>query len=221
MTVTIYINGTKHTRDIPTSWDQVTFETFLKLDSVGNDRIKAISVFADLPYDQLKSARVINLEGLIAALGFMDSPAQAYIPETICGYPIPKDLAMEEVQMFIDLKDYVTKTKDKTPLEQLANYTTYCAVYACRQAFGKYDWQLAEKMAPQFLKAPCTEVMGVGNFTLLKLGGLMKGIKTGSPIADTPMKKFKLALIGWLLRTVSALRWRTWSKRLGVEPKKY
>lgn len=221
MKVTVIHNGKPQTINLPTSWDQVTFRQFLNLDECGNDIVKVIALLTGIEYNTLLKAKIVDMDQVIAMLGFLKKPAQPFIPTSICGYPVPKDLAFEEVQMFVDLKTYIAETKDKTPLEQLAQYPVYCAVYACKHRYGKYDFQLAEKLSEVFFNAPCTEVLGIGNFTLLRLTGLNLNIAVNSRQPLTLMKKFKLVLKTWRKAPVHMARWFSWKKRLVHHTKNY
>lgn len=221
MKVTVIQNGKPQVIDLPTSWDQVTFRQFLKLDECGDDIVKVIALLTGIEYNTLLKAKIVDMDQVIAMLGFLKKPAQPFIPTSICGYPVPKDLAFEEVQMFVDLKTYIFETKDKTGLEQLAQYPVYCAVYACSYRYGKYDFQLAEKLSDVFFDAPCTEVLGIGNFTLLRLTGLNLNIALNSRQPLTRMQKFKLVLKTWRKTSVHMQRWFTWKKKLAGQTKNY
>lgn len=216
-------NKPREQRDIniPTSWEQVTFRKFLELDKCGNDITKVIALLIDIDHATLLKARIFDMDKVIAVLGFLNSQAQASIPTSICGYPVPKDLAFEEVQMFVDLKAYIAETKDKTPMEQLAQYPVYCAVYACKHRYGSYDFKKAEALSEVFFNAPCTEVLGIGNFTLLRLAGLNLNIAVSSRPRLTLMQKFRLVLISWRKISVHLQRWFSWKKRLADPTKNY
>lgn len=220
MKVTITLN--KHTihRDIPLSWEQVTFGDFLKLDDCGQDIVKLMALFWRLDYEQLKKAKITGFDAVVAALGFLNK--QMHVPEIksikeLHGYKLPQNLEFEEVQQYLDLKACVAEAKDLTPIKQLEKYTLYCAVYACKQWKGSYSIEAAEALAPVFLNAPCTEVMAVGNFTLLRLIGLNVHTRIDSRKAVSLVKKYKLALKGWVMRTGYRLRSMIWLKRLGVK----
>jgi hypothetical protein len=207
--------------DIPTSWDQVTFRKFLELDKVGSDITKVIALLLDIEHATLLKAKIFDMDKVIAVLGFLNSPAQAFIPTSICGYPVPKDLAFEEVQQFVDLKAYLAETKGKTGIEQLSQYPVYCAVYACKHRYGSYDFKKAELLSELFFNAPCTEVLGIGNFTLLRLAGLNLNIAASSRPPLTLMQKFKLVLISWRKISVHMQRWFLWRKKLVGQTKNY
>lgn len=201
----ITLNKREYIRDIPISWDQVTFGDFLKLEACGQDIVKVIALLTRLDYETLCQAKIKNMDQVVSILGFLNKPMPKQDPSTIksiLGYPVPKGLEFEQVQMFVDLKNYVTESQKLTPAEQLERYTLYCAVYACSHKHGKYDWKLAEEMKDEFLNAPCTEVLAIGNFTLLRLIGLNLNINLNSLKAGSRIKRFRLAFKGWVLLTV-------------------
>lgn len=212
--VTILINRKEDERSVPTCWDDVSFGKFLKLESCQQDIVAVIALFVGIDYDILRRSKIINMDSVIATLKFLTEPMVPAVPKTILGYPVPPKLEFEQVQMYLDLKDYVSKAKELTPLQQLESYTLYCAVYACRSKHKEYDWEKAEAMRDEFLQAPCTEVMGIGNFTLLKLIGLKNNIDVTSRKPDSLIKKLKLVLAYLRIRTVLFLRSFNWRKRL-------
>lgn len=220
-TITIISNGKPGKHNLATEWADVSFRQFLDLEKCGSDIIKVIALFTGIEYNTLLKAKIVDMDQVIAMLGFLNSPAQPFIPTSICGYPVPKDLAFEEVKMFVDLKAYLAENKDKTPQEQLALYPVYCGVYACKHRYNEYDFQLAEKLSEVFFNAPCTEVLGIGNFTLLRLTGLNLNIAANSRQPLTLMKKFKLVLKTWRKISVHMERWFSWKKRLADPPKNY
>ena len=221
MKVSIYTNGKEHKRDIPISWDQVNFKDFLALEYCGDDIVKVIALLTRMDYEVLLKSKIANMDQVIAILGFLKQPPKPYVPNKLLIYDIPKDLAFEQVQMYVDLKNYINASHESTPQDKLKSYTLYCAVYSCIQKHGKYDWKLAEAMADEFLQAPCTEVMGVGNFTLVKLIGLNLNINPDSLKANTLVKKFKLVLKSWRKTSVHLERWFSWRKRLGIKKMNY
>jgi hypothetical protein len=214
MKVSIYINGKENLREIPINWDQVKFRQFLALETCGDDIIKAIAMFTGVDYETICKSKIKNLDEAIATLAFLKKQPEPIIPLKILNYPIPKNLEFEQVQMYLDLKEYVKESRQLSAIEQLERYTLYCAVYACVAKHEKYDWKLAEEMKDEFLEAPCTEVMGIGNFTLLRLIGLNLNINLNSQKPNTRIKKFRLALKSYRLRLAQLLRSLTWKKRL-------
>lgn len=201
MTLTIIHNNQKQENQIPISWDQVTFGHFLKLGECGSDKIKVLALFTGIDYETLKKSKVIGLDSVLAALSFLEKVPEPRVPKTILGYPVPENLEFHQVQQYLDLKNYLEESRTKTPEEQLAQYTLYCAVYAVPHwKQGEYDFTYAEKLAPLFLTAPCTEVMGIGNFTLAKLIGLKHDIKINYHPQGSVMQRFRLVIKGYRLR---------------------
>lgn len=215
MKVTIISNNQEVIWDCPTSYDDIKFRTLLELDKCGNDIVKVIALLTNIEYDVLLKAKIVNMEGVIQTLGFLNRPAQPFIPTSILGYPVPKDLAFEQVQMYVDLKQCLADNKEFKGIDLLKQYPLYCAIYACNHRYGKYDYKLAEKLAEVFFDAPCVEVLGIGNFTLLKLTGLSVNINPSSRQPLTPMKKFRLVLKTWRNISVHIHRWFLWRKKLG------
>jgi hypothetical protein len=240
----ITLNKKEFIRDIPTYWEDplLTFGDFLKLEACGTDIVKVIALLTRLDYEQLKVAKITNLEEVIAKLGFLNKPhpllhadfskmsadqlkhfhqvVKDHLPREVYGYPVPKNLEMEQVQMYTDLNTFVSESKNLTPLEQLERYTLYVAAYATVKFKGEHDWQHAEQLAPVFLNAPCVEVMAVGNFTLMKLIGLNLHINLNSLKAGSRIKRFRLAFKGWVLLTVHSFQYLISKKGLVIKKMK-
>lgn len=232
MKVTIILGKSTIHRDIPISWEQVTFGQFLELGKCGNNKIKQIAFFTGTDYELLRKARIVDIDTVLNVLNFLtvrhellhiddEHPLTLeiitrHLPKKILKYALPKDLKSEEVQLYLDLQNYVFETGKLPKEEQLARYTIYCAIYACSapNAYGKYDWEYAEKMKDEFLHAPCVEVLAVGNFTLLKLIALNLSTGQTSPKASYLIKKFRLVLAGWRIRMVLFLRSFNLKKKL-------
>lgn len=213
--VTFSFKKEKITKPIPTRWSEVDFETFLKLLDCGSDYAKVMDAITGIPKDVIVRAKIANLETLINLLSFLNTAPPTTIPETIMGYKIPSDLAFQSIGQYEDLKnDYAARTSKEDILRQ---YPLYCAIYAC----DEYDWEKAELLAPIFLKAPAGEVLAVGNFTLMKLTALMKGIKVDSLIRNIRRRSLKLALRILLKRLGSMLRFYTWRKKPATRDTSY
>jgi len=209
MKVTAELNGVKVEKDLPTSWPEVKFWQLIEISDTGDDKAKALAVFLGMDDQTIRKAKIDNLDAILSLLSFLDKEIEPTVPETILGYKVPKDLGFEYVSQYQDLKEHIKNLGKVTNREALKSYCQYVAVYACRAKHGHYDWKLAEEMAYEFMQAPCTEVMGIGNFTLRKLIGSMLNINPDSRKQNTLMKKFKLVLtafrlrLGFLLRSIS------------------
>lgn len=212
MKLTATLNNVKIERTIPIGWDQVTFEQLIELSDCRDDRAKALSVFLKIDAETIRKAQIVNLDAVLSVLSFLETDLFTNVPDKILGYKLPKDLGFETIAQYQDLKENLKSSQGLTNKEALAKYPLYVATYACKDKHGHYDWKLAEEMASEFLQAPCTEVMGIGNFTLAKLIGLTNSTNQSSQNRNTLMKKFRLALTGLRLRLGLLLRSITLSK---------
>lgn len=219
MIITISINNLKVEKEIPTSWDQVTFKQFLGLAKSGDDYVKVLSIITEINEDTIRKAKIINIEAIISALNFLKTPPEVVLPKTIIGYNIPKDLSFETIAQIQDLREYISKEQD--PTLQLESYPLYCAIYACEQKHGEYSWKHAEEMAEEFMQAPCSEVLAIGNFTLLKLIGLNLNIAPSFRNHLTLMKRLRLVLSDWRMTSAFMARCFTWKKKRVISDQSY
>jgi hypothetical protein len=239
MRLDITLNGKLTHKNIPTSWDQVTYKQFLDLVDCVDDYVKAISVFTGVPSEVIRKAKILGLDDVIHVLGFLRQECPTRIPERLGLYPIPKNLGFETIAQYEDIQEEVKRSKELTPKEQLAKYPLYCAVYACKHlsiercvaldekfpnegiVYGEYHWRKAEVMQEDFINCPVSEVLGIGNFTLLKLTALNLNINPSYRQPVTRMKKLKLVLKRWLLRSGLWELWITCQKKLGFQNVSY
>lgn len=218
MKINIAVNSLKYQKEIPTSWEQVTFKQFLDLSEVGEDYSKVLSIFTGIDVETIKQAKILHVDHVIDILGFLRTPPDlTNVPQKILGYKIPKDLGFEYVAQYEDLKNYVSQAKQLTGRAELERYTLFCAVYACPYEFGDYHFSKAESIAHYFLQAPAVEVLAVGNFTYQKLIALSLGIRKTSLPPLTPRKKFRLALIALRKRMAFWLRFHIWKKKQAIK----
>jgi len=211
----------KHSIDIPTGWGQVTFKQYLGLIKAGSDINETLSVFTGIDASIIKKAIVKNLGAVTACLHFLNKPPVYLTPVTCMGFKIPKNLDGESTAQFEDLKDILSKMRytseekpNLTPEDIQHNYSLYPLIVATF-AERPYDYQRAEYLAKQFLNAPCTEVLAIGNFTRVRLHALSNGmLPTSRPDRGTTLHKLKLALINWLNNLASSIRYHTWKRSL-------
>ena len=237
MIVTITLNGVTVTKKIPTSWAEVKFKDLEQITKNPQDTTAILSILTEIDVETLKRAKIANVDDIILALAFFQKDAPLVVPDKILGYPIPKDLGFETTMQYEDLKLHLKELKDKkvTDQEMLSYYPLYCAIYACTQknqawlddfnkrhefvgdkaiTLGTYHWLIAQEMAAEFNEAPATEVLAIGNFTLLKLIGLNLGIKNGVPIRLTRKMKLMLVLKSWVKSLVLPVQLHIWKRRL-------
>src|SRR3989304_979318 len=174
------INGEKVKRELPTRYEEVQFKYFLLIANSPKDTNSILSILTGIDVEIIKKAKIKNVDDIILALSFFNHDSELKLPETILGYNVPNDLGFECTAQYEDLKLHINECRKKklTDLELLSFYPLYCAIYACSQKYDSYDWQKAEYLANEFMSAPATEVLAIGNFTLVKLIGLSLGIKS-------------------------------------------
>lgn len=206
------LNGVKFQKEIPTSWDGVTFRQFQQLKDTKD--LTALSVFTGLDTETLRKAKVKNFDDVIRALSFTGFPPDLFkLPKSILKFGVRQDLGFEPFGRYSDIKDIVDKGIEGDEL--LKQYPLFCAIYT---HLGEYSYQEAEKNVELFYEAPCTEVLALGNFLLMRLVGLKKGTVKTSQYLPTPLKKLRLAFLLWRARLAFTLRYYIWKKKhLSIE----
>lgn len=212
MIITITLNGVKVKKEIPDSWDQVTFEQFLKLAQCKSDPAKILSVFTGVKETVLIKSRIQNLGLVVQHLSFLEKPMSVVIPKKIFNYKIPENLEFQSIAQYQDLEAECAKfsQKKEDEIENAKRFPLMVATYCVED----YSWEAAEKLAPIFYGAPCEEVLAVGNFTLVKLVELKANTKVTYPQGATPMSKLRLVMRAWLRNMVFTARFYLWRRRL-------
>lgn len=203
--------------EIPTGWPQVTFEQYLKYFTFQGDMIKAVALFTGLDEQMVRDAEIHNLGAVAACLHFLNTPLDYLLPLTIEGYPIPKDLDGESIAQYADLQTITGLFKDDDPTGNYQHFPLIVATYCIKP----YDFIQAEKLAPTFLKSPCTEVLAIGNFTLVRLYALRSGTLPTSPPVATPLNKLRLGMINWLKTLASTIRYNSWKRSLPTSERNF
>lgn len=237
MKITVRVNDVNQHINVPVSWDQVTYKQFLQLAKAGNSYAKVLSVLTGIDEGVITRAQIKNLDAAMQILSFIRKPCPYFVPHKILFYPLPKDLGFESVAQYEDIRSTLEKLKDATEDQRLNQYPYFVAVYACRHMskercedlreatgnneikFGEYHYLKAEAMAEDFFNCPAPEVLGIGNFTLLKYVSLNLGINPVYQMRLTPMKRLRLVFKRWLLSLDLPERLATWKKRLAFQVK--
>lgn len=214
----ITLNGVTVQKEIPVSWEQVTFRQLLDLTET--DELKALSLFTGIEPDILRKAKITGLDKLLSALSFIHKPCptnlickEIHTKET--NYPVVTDIGFESFGQYVDIKQELDKLekitdKDQKGMETLKIYPLLCAIYTVKP----YDFKVAESRVEAFFNAPCTEVVAVGNFILMKLIALRSTIDQNSRKQEaTLMKRLLLALRAWWINTAFMVRFYIWKKR--------
>jgi len=204
--------------EIPTGWHQVTFKQYLELKKAGKNlnQVNILAIFTGLEKELIEKAQIKNLSAVTACLAFMTKPPVYLCPTSILGYPVVENLDTESVAQFSDLQEICKGFTD----DETHNMTLFPLIVAT-YAVNPYDFKEAEKIQDQFLYAPCTEVLAMGNFTYLRLHALSNGIVPTSPQADTRLNRLKLALVDWLRNLASSIRYYTWKRSLPLSERNY
>lgn len=216
MKFTATLNGKTIAKEIPTSWDPVTFRQYIDLVDVQGDPNGVLSVFTGIDAETLKRVKIVGLDQILHAISFVNVPPANVKPTSILGHRIAKDLEFETTGQFEDAK-FVIDSMSLTPetkvlsKEDQLKYLDIVAIFAMPDYLdASQDKQ--KEFAQQFLDAPCGEVLAVGNFTLLKLIGWNLNIRPGSLNRIGPLKKLRLVIRVWLKNMVFSLRY-AWLKR--------
>lgn len=213
--MTIYCNEKPY--EIPTDWSGVTFEMFLKLVDCKTES-ERLAVFIGMDAETIRTAKIKGFDSVMTALAFTNGEAPLVaVPKKILGYDVPKNLELEQVGRYEDLKLILASfpQEGKLNIDSIRKYVDLCGVILQPDYMDSNDEQ-KEAFAKRFLNAPCLEVLAIGNFLLWKLIALRMGIKTHSLTSNTPMKKFRLALIVWLKRLVFTVRFYFWKRKAGL-----
>lgn len=226
MKITATLNGIKVKKEVPVSYDDMTFKTFLALAPFTDDPFKVLSVLMDIKEETLRNVKIEGLETVLIALAGLKKPIEYHVPDKILGYAIPEDLGMQTMAQLQDLNSILEKYKgqeDQSEEQKKALATdlikefpliiaTYCMDYTQKAA-----WKEAEKLAPVFLDAPCMEVLAIGNFTCMKLIGLKMNKEITYHPGASRANKFRLVISVWLKRLAFTVRFYFWKRRLGTK----
>jgi len=206
----ITLNGVKVQKKIPTKWEEVKFKDFLQLQD--NKEITAVSIFTGIDIETLRKANIKNLDALLACLTFLKKQPDLFnIPKSILGHEINQDLGFEAFGMYSDLKDELDKGLEG--LELIKQYPLFCAIYCTKP----YDFKVAESKVEEFNEAPCTEVLALGNFLLMRLVGLKINTERTSQKQLTALRRLRLALKGFRARLAFRVRFFILKRRLNIQ----
>jgi hypothetical protein len=232
MKIVVRVNDTTKNINIPLSWDQVTFRQFLALSKAGNDYAKVLSIFTGMDEGVIKRSQITGLSDTMYLLSYVKKQCPYYVPNKLLFYPLAKDLGFESIAQYEDIRSELESVKNLSPEEQLAKYPLYCAVYACKHMsrerceelarktgddtikYGDYHFKKAEAMQDEFFNCPAPEVLGVGNFILLRFISLNVGINPSYLKPLSPLKKLRLVFKRLLLRSGLPELLYTWKKKL-------
>ena len=170
--ITFKING--QPKQIPTSWEEVTYAQYIQLIH-GPSLPAVISIFTGLPEETVTKAELKNLESVLIALGFLDTPPQLTGKSKMVGpYTMPDDVTIQSLGQFEDLRGLIQKLPktDKYTIEDnLAISDLYleaCAIYVQKIKDNAYDANRVPIVKEELKNYSCMEVLQTGAFFLYR-----------------------------------------------------
>lgn len=186
--ITFKISGAKH--QIPTAWGDVTFDQCVKLLKTPNNRIDQIALFTQIPRDTLATAELKGVEKIAIALSFLDTNMKFEPgPTRMVGpYVLPRDVTLESLGQFEDLRELMRKLPQKNPDDYTADdhaevyelYLSACAIYLQKILNGEYDPQQVENVKIRLRIFSCIEVIQTGAFFFYKPLNISQGTTSRS-----------------------------------------
>jgi hypothetical protein len=209
MKINITLNGVRVTKDIPISWDDLTYQQYFDLLNFKGDDVDILCYFTGVDPEVFRKAKIEGLESVLSAVSFLHQvPDFSNRPYEFMGVKMPIDITFEALAPYLDARQLIqTITKDdlKTFYEIHAKL---CAIYvhAVRNDWTGYDGGEAMKLVPEIMEQPAWEVVGLGNFFITKLFNLKTPTKKNSQVGDSPLNKLMRAMRNLTRRLVSFLR---------------
>lgn len=183
--------------NVASSWDDLTFDQFLKVLDLKDDSLQAVSLASSLDYELLKTTPIIGLETILQAIQFLHKPANyPTSTKTIGKYKLPLDSKGEFNPQFKRLDQFEDMRKimiasDKGVKSLTEAYASYCAIYLQELRDKEYSYSKAMAMVDEVKQMPAKEVIPAGSFFLIKLLSLSTGTKTTSQTTNQKSKKSK------------------------------
>lgn len=183
---------------LPESWDEITFDQYLKLMDLktdgDNDYSKLLSIFIGIDADTVRNAIIYNLDTVIETLSFVSKePAFTGQVTTFMGVEIPKDITFEQLAPFEDMRSLINKSSSMELKDAVAQYAKYCAIYVQLKRDGVYKYGKAMELVSEVNKQKAREVMLLGSFFLIKVIRLTKSIKLTYQTQSWLRKKWRRA----------------------------
>lgn len=222
MKVQVILNGKVEERDIPISWDQVPYNTFVKLTTV--EPLDILSILWGIDKEVLKRSKIVNFEQVSGLLGFMKVPIDTTnLPKQILGSDVPKDLNFDEVGRYWDIKmiyDSFFENEEKKYKPDLSKFPEIVAT-AVMPGYLDAKKEDQEAFAKEMSHAPCGEVLAIANFYLARL--TLLNLRTGqsSSPTSTRRKSWRLATINWLRNLGITVRLWLWRRKLRSQGMKF
>lgn len=184
---------------VSSSWDDISFRQFLEILNLKDDSLKAVSICSGIDYEILKKSEIPNLETILQAIQFLNTPANFPDAVTQIGkYNLPLDSKGQFNPQFKRLDQFEDMRKamvfsDKGIIEVTKAYATYVSIYLQALRDGHYSYDSATAMVEEVMDMPAKEVIPAGSFFLIKLLSLSAGIKKTFQNTSQSPRKLKLA----------------------------
>lgn len=177
--ITFNVNGTP--KSIPASWDDILFGQYLSVlkltqEAPEDDTIKLLARLIDIDYETLRKAEIKGFEKVLIALDFLIVPPvwNQEQPERIGKFILPKDITLESVGQYEDMKAVFVSNREKPLADFVACYPLMVGIYLA--GIGQeYDYEHAKKIAIDLEKYPAREVVEAATFFITKLIHLTLG----------------------------------------------
>lgn len=199
--VTLTLNGVKVNKNIPTSWEYVTFRQFLDLVGKETDE-EIISVLLGIDLETVKKARFTNLSMIKAMIQFTRGKLEYELPKSILGYTIRPNIEIEEIQRYADLES-ILKGFGEDGKENMKQFPLMVTTYIVEP----YNFKDAENMAPAFLDAPALEVLAVANFIRTNIIVSKAITPVILQLAALQRRRSRLVMRSFIARLVFSVYW--------------
>lgn len=182
--IQITINKKTTKAQLPTDWSEITFDQYIRIFNIKNDA-DLLSIFTGVDTETILKAKIKGVEDILYHLDFLqEKPDWGKLPKTFMGVTIPKDITYHSLAPYID---------SKASMKSVSDYAKVVAIYvqAVRADWDGYDFDKAMELVPEIMQQPASEVVGLGNFFIVKLWPLKKNTKANFPKEVSRPKKNK------------------------------
>jgi len=213
--------------ELPESYEEVTFEQFMKLADCDSVNLKAVSILTGVSEDKWAESNNIPMyyfcfnaisnwmgKGL-AELNDREVNRLSYLSKHIEF----ADIGEQSVAQYEDLKILLAKYQteyEKDPIAAMkVYYPLFVAIYLQPKTSGeKYDYSKAKEMVGQINQLPAPTIIGIVNFFLTKLAVSSLGIGTSAPNSSSWLKKLTLELNSFTKRLAFRRHLTAWQMEI-------
>jgi len=213
--------------ELPESYEEVTFEQFMKLADCDSVNLKAVSILTGVSEDKWAESNNIPMyyfcfnaisnwmgKGL-AELNDREVNRLSYLSKHIEF----ADIGEQSVAQYEDLKILLAKYQteyEKDPIAAMkVYYPLFVAIYLQPKTSGeKYDYSKAKEMVGQINQLPAPTIIGIVNFFLTKLAVSSLGIGTSAQNSSSWLKKLMLELNSFTKRLAFRRHLTAWQMEI-------